>query len=118
MPNSETNAPSEADLAYTAYVRASIERGLADSAAGRVIDVDTLRAKYGLTNNVEKISQGASTTSIKTEAHRLVDQLPANATWADLMYAISVQQAIERGVADCAVGRVIPHKDVLKHFGL
>ena len=34
------------------------------------------------------------------------------------MYAISVQQAIERGVADCAAGRVIPHKDVLKHFGL
>lgn len=48
MPNSETNAPSEDDLAYTAYVRASIERGLADCAAGRVIDVENLRAKYGL----------------------------------------------------------------------
>ena len=116
MPNSEPNTPAEDDLAYTAYVRASIERGLADCAAGRVIDVDTMRAKYGLTNNDEKISQGAIT--IKAEAHRLVDQLPANATWADLLYAISVQQAIERGVADCAAGRVIPHEDVLKHFGL
>ena len=48
MPNSETNANSKDDLAYTAYVRASIERGLADCAAGRVIPHKDVLKHFGL----------------------------------------------------------------------
>jgi hypothetical protein len=36
------------DLMYEIYVRQSIDRGLADSDAGRVIDVDQARAQFGL----------------------------------------------------------------------
>jgi predicted transcriptional regulator len=59
-----------------------------------------------------------STTLIKEEAHRIIDQLPAGATWADLKYQIYVRESIEKGLQDIAEGRIIRHEDVLKHFGL
>ncbi len=36
------------DLIHEIYVREAIERGLADSEAGRTKDVGEVRAKYGL----------------------------------------------------------------------
>lgn len=41
-----------------------------------------------------------STVVRKEDAHRLVDQLPANATWDDLMHEIYVREAIEKGLQD------------------
>ena len=38
--------------------------------------------------------------NVKAEAHRLVDELPQDATWEDLMYKIYVRQAIEAGLED------------------
>lgn len=38
------------DLLYEIYVRKSIEDGIADSEAGRVIDVTEVRAKLGLSS--------------------------------------------------------------------
>lgn len=42
--------------------------------------------------------------AIKEEAHKLIDRLPANATWDDLMHEIYVREAIERGLADSDKG--------------
>lgn len=36
------------DLMYTIYVRQAIEAGLEDSEADRALDVDEVRAKFGL----------------------------------------------------------------------
>ena len=36
------------DLMYEIYVRQAIERGLADSAAGRTTPVEEVRSRYGL----------------------------------------------------------------------
>lgn len=36
------------DLIYRLYVRESIEAGIADADAGRVVDVSQVRAEYGL----------------------------------------------------------------------
>lgn len=36
------------DLMYQIYVRQSIEAGLADSAAGRTVPVEQVRAQFGL----------------------------------------------------------------------
>ena len=58
------------------------------------------------------------TTSIKQEAHRLVEQLPEHATWDDLMYEISVRQAIEAGLADSEADRTVEVKEVRAKFGL
>lgn len=43
--------------------------------------------------------------NIKQVAHHLVEQLPDNATWDDLMYEIYVRQAIEAGVVQSESGR-------------
>jgi hypothetical protein len=56
--------------------------------------------------------------SIKEEARRLVDQLPENSTWDDLMHEIYVRQAIERGLADSEARRTTSVEDVREKFGL
>jgi hypothetical protein len=57
-------------------------------------------------------------TGIKEEARRLIDRLPADASWDDLMYEIYVRQSIERGLADSQAGRTISLEDVRARFGL
>ncbi len=58
------------------------------------------------------------TTNIKQEAHRLIEKLPENATWDDLMYEVYVRQAIEAGLADSEAGRTLDAKEVRARFGL
>lgn len=45
----------------------------------------------------------------KDQAHKLIDRMPADATWDDLMHEIYVREVIERGLADSQAGRT---KDV------
>ena len=54
----------------------------------------------------------SDTRDFRTEAHRLIDQLPADATWEDLLWAISVRQAVDDGIADAHAGRVHSHDAV------
>lgn len=54
----------------------------------------------------------------KEEAHKLVDRLPANATWDDLMHEIYVREAIERGLADSRAGRTKSVQEVRAKYGL
>jgi len=56
--------------------------------------------------------------SVKKEAHRLVEDLPEDATWDDLMYRIYVRQAIEAGLRDAEAGRVVEVDEVRARFGL
>ncbi len=58
------------------------------------------------------------TTSIKEEAKRLIDHLPENCTWDDLMHQIYVRQAIEAGLADSEQGQTTSAEDVREKFGL
>jgi len=58
------------------------------------------------------------TKNIKEEARRLIDNLPENSTWDDLMYEIYVRQAIESGLNDSKAGRVISVEEVRAKFGL
>ncbi len=44
--------------------------------------------------------------NLKDEAHRLVDRLPEQATWDDLMYEIYVRQSVEAGLRDSEANRV------------
>ena len=57
-------------------------------------------------------------TSIKEEARKLIDQLPENSTWDDLMHQIYVRQTIEAGLVDSKAGRVSSVQDVRRKFGL
>ena len=56
--------------------------------------------------------------NIKEEARRLVDRLPENSTWDDLMHEIYVRQSIEKGLADSRAGRTTSVEEVREKFGL
>ena len=58
------------------------------------------------------------TTNVKEEARRLVDSLPDDATWDDLMHQIYVRQTIEAGLEDSKAGRTVYVKDVRSKLGL
>lgn len=55
---------------------------------------------------------------IKEEAHRLLDNLPEDSTWDDLMERIYVHQAVEAGLRDSEAGRTKPVEKVRRRFGL
>jgi hypothetical protein len=57
-------------------------------------------------------------TNIKEAAKQLIDRLPENSTWEDLIYEIYVRQAIEAGIADSAANRLTSVEAVRQQFGL
>jgi hypothetical protein len=58
-----------------------------------------------------------STENVKEEARRLLEKLPENVTWDDLMHEIYVRQSIEAGLADSQAGRVTGVAEVKARFG-
>jgi hypothetical protein len=58
------------------------------------------------------------TVNVKEEARKLIDKLPDDSTWDDLMHEIYVRQAIEIGLADSEARRVTSVEQVRKDFGL
>lgn len=54
----------------------------------------------------------------KEDAHKLIDQLPENATWEDLMHEIYVRETIEKGLEDSNQGRIKSVNEVRRKYGL
>jgi len=50
---------------------------------------------------------------IRPDAKRLIEQLPADASWDDLAYEIYVRQSIERGLEDAEAERTMDHETAL-----
>ena len=59
-----------------------------------------------------------ATTNIKDEARRLIEKMPDDSTWDDLMQQIYVRQAIESGLADSQAGRTTSVETLRAEFGL
>ena len=59
-----------------------------------------------------------STVINKEDAKALIDQLPEDATWDDLMHEIYVRQAIEAGLKDSLEGRTKDVSEIRKKYGL
>jgi predicted transcriptional regulator len=59
-----------------------------------------------------------SMQNVKEAARQLVENLPEDVTWDDLMYRIYVRQNIEAGLADSEANRVVEVEEVRKRFGL
>ena len=55
---------------------------------------------------------------IKQVAHQLIDQLPDNASWEDVIYRMELHASIERGLADLRAGRGVPQEEVERRFGI
>lgn len=54
----------------------------------------------------------------KDEAHKMVDQLPADSTWGDLMREIYIRETIEKGLSDSYAGRTKHVGEIRKKYGL
>lgn len=61
---------------------------------------------------------GTETHDIKSAARQLVEELPSDATWDDVMHRIYVRQAIETGRHDAAEGRLVDVDEVRRGFGI
>jgi hypothetical protein len=59
-----------------------------------------------------------ATLSAKEQVRALLDVLPDDASWDDILYAASIRRSIELGLADVAAGRVVSHEDVRREFGI
>ena len=59
-----------------------------------------------------------STIMTKDQAHKLVDKMPQNSSWDDLMHEIYVREVIEQGLADSKAGRTKDIREVREKYGL
>ena len=57
-------------------------------------------------------------TNRKQVAHQLIDRLPDDATYDDMMRELYERQAIERGLADSDADRVTDNKAIRARYGL
>jgi len=58
------------------------------------------------------------TAAIKQRAHELIEALPDDATWQDLLYALELRGDIDAGLADATAGRVSDGEDLRREYGL
>ena len=65
-----------------------------------------------------RFEMSTPTHTIKQAAHQLIDQLPDEASWKDLIYELSVMQDIEEGLEDSDADRVVDNATVRQEFGL
>jgi len=56
--------------------------------------------------------------SVKSAARTIVDALPDDATWDDVMYRIYVRQEIDAGLHDEAAGRIVSQVEAEQLFAI
>lgn len=57
-------------------------------------------------------------SELKKEVEHLLNDLPEDADWDDLMYKIYVRQSIEQGLKDSEEGRIISHEEIKRKYQL
>lgn len=58
------------------------------------------------------------TAMTSDQAHKLVDKMPDNSSWDDLMHEIYVREVIEQGLADSKAGLTKDVRDVRNKYGM
>ena len=59
-----------------------------------------------------------SDPSVKEQARELIEDLPEDADWDEIMRRIYVRQAIEAGYEDSEAGRTVEVSELRKKLGL
>ena len=52
----------------------------------------------------------------KEEARKLIEKLPDDATWDDIMYELDVRQKIEVALDELDAGKVVSQEEVERRF--
>ena len=71
-----------------------------------------------LERHFEDMKTKAKAVSAKTQGRRLIDKLPASASWDDVMQQIYVRQKIEAGLADLNAGCRHSRASIKREFGV
>jgi hypothetical protein len=53
---------------------------------------------------------------VREEAKKLIDKLPDEASWDDVMYEIYAGKKIEQGIRAANEGKLVSHDEVKKRF--
>jgi predicted transcriptional regulator len=53
---------------------------------------------------------------VREEAKKLLDTLPDEASWDDVMYEMHVRNKIDKGIAAADEGHLLSHEEVRKRF--
>jgi predicted transcriptional regulator len=54
--------------------------------------------------------------TVKEEAKKLLERLPDEASWDDLMYEIYVQKKIDMGLKAAEADKLVPHEEVRRRL--
>ena len=54
--------------------------------------------------------------AVKEEAKKMVENLPENATWDDLMYQLYVRKKVEKALKQAENGEIVSHEEVKKRL--
>ena len=71
-----------------------------------------------LYNEVEVILEMRQIEDIKDEARKLIDTLPDNATWEDVVRTVFERLMIEEGIEDLEAGRVWTSDEIREKLGI
>jgi len=55
-------------------------------------------------------------STVKEEARKLIEELPDQATWDDVMYEFYIKKKIEAGIKAAEAGDIVCHDDVRREF--
>jgi predicted transcriptional regulator len=67
---------------------------------------------------IRSSSEDTMTTAVKQQAHELIEALPDDATWQDLLYALELCADVEAGLSDAKAGRVVDVDQLRQDYGL
>lgn len=63
-------------------------------------------------------SMSTPAQDIRQAAHQLIDQLPEDSTWDDVLYRMAVRRSIEIGLSESEAGNGVDTETVRAEFGL
>ena len=52
----------------------------------------------------------------KDEARRIIDNLPEDATWDDIMYQLYVKEKTDKSLAEIEQGKVLSHEEARRRL--
>jgi hypothetical protein len=59
---------------------------------------------------------GLEMSHVKDEVRKLLDEIPEDATWDDIMYEFYVRKKIQLGLADLEAGRMVSQEEVERRY--
>lgn len=59
-----------------------------------------------------------ASANVKQQVHELVDQLPDDVTWDDVVYRIAVRRSIEIGLRESEFGKGVDTDTLRRELGL